>query len=69
MIINLFYYKKILDNKTILQHRNTDFEHSIMDLLLCSLAKKFKGTTKSSYSSIINKLIKNKFINKILKHI
>lgn len=54
---NIFFYHNILDNKSEHQHRNTDLEHSIMDLLICALSKKFKGTSKSSFSDIINQLI------------
>jgi len=58
---NVFFYHPVLDNNNEHQHRNTDLEHSIMDLLICALSKKFKGTIKSSFSDIINQLISEDF--------
>ena len=51
--LNLLHIK---DNTQ--HHRHTDILDAIIDIYMCLKSKKFKGTSYSSYSDLINKLIK-----------
>jgi len=58
---NRVYVFKDIESSTKL--RQTNLEHTIIDLFICGLSNKFMGTKKSSFSCFI-KLIFNLFIKK-----
>ena len=61
MFKNRIYVFKDIESSNNL--RQTNLEHTIIDLFICGLSKKFMGTKKSSFSCFI-KLIHKLFIKK-----